>query len=310
MAVGGGEAEGAEVSDGYIAFAVLAVRVVGFADEGVVAQLGGKHVAAKDAFGVFIVLRIAPLPEKECGFDDVAGVVDLAAVGISAVVAAFDNPAELIANVVEPVVVEGADTLHQARVAGQVGQLGERRHDAGGGVGVGAEGLAIVGAGREEELGSGFVGELNCQFEGSGAAGVAMQLDKGADRPRQSNDECCGMEFEPALNPTSVPALVRMPQLLNGTYATLCQLDCLCAVAEPGQGVEGVKSLADVMGIEMDEGAVYAIAIEGERELAGVGEEGGAGVAVDTALIQVEAEHVFGVEEGVEMAAGYVRLGG
>ena len=83
----------------------------------------------------------------------------------------------------------------------------------------------------------GFVRQLQRQFERARATGMPVQLRQRTDRPRQSDNECSAMEFHLALKYIGVPALVRMPQFLNRTYATLCQLDCRRAVAESSQRV-------------------------------------------------------------------------
>ena len=82
-------------------------------------------MAAQDPFGVAVVLRVAPFSQQQRGLDDVSRIIDLAVVGVGAVAAALDHPADFVANIVEAVVVESPHPLHQGRVVRQVGQLGQ-----------------------------------------------------------------------------------------------------------------------------------------------------------------------------------------
>ena len=100
MAVGRRKAERAQVPRGDVLFAILVLRVVGLANERGVAQLRRQQMAAQNPFGVPEVFRVPPLPQNQRRLDDVARVVDLATVRVDAVGAAFDDPADLVADLV------------------------------------------------------------------------------------------------------------------------------------------------------------------------------------------------------------------
>ena len=95
-------------------------------------------MAAQDALGIGIVLRVAPAAQDQSGFDNVAGVVGLAATAMICT-GHFDGPADLVAHLPQSVVEENPNPLYEASIPGEVGQLGQGREDAGSGVGVGAK---------------------------------------------------------------------------------------------------------------------------------------------------------------------------
>ena len=68
-------------------------------------------MAAQDSLGVFKILWIPPLPQEERGFDDIPCIVDLAAVRVDSFSAAFNDPAQSITYVFQPVVIESANPL-------------------------------------------------------------------------------------------------------------------------------------------------------------------------------------------------------
>ena len=156
------KAEGSLVPLSHIAQAVRALGVGRFVNEGNVAQLRRQHMAAHNALGVLEILAPAPAPQDQRSLDDIAGIVDLAAVGRRIGMRAFDDPAQWVAHGPQAIVVKSLDAQQERCVARQIGQLRQRRHDTGDRVRVVAQQFPVVAAVRSEKL----TRNLLCQFQG------------------------------------------------------------------------------------------------------------------------------------------------
>ena len=225
--------------------------------------------------------------------------------------AGLDHPADLVADLPQAVVVERPDPRQQLRVVEQVGELRQRGHHAGGRVGVRAEPLAVVSARLREELAGGLVGERHGQLQRRPGAGRPVVFDQRADRAGDAGDE--GVFADPervaALQAVEVPARVGTEQLGELADAALGELAGALGAAVLHQRVQGVEPLAHVVGREQVERSADPAPVQRQGERAAVGEERGVGVLVDRVGRHGDAGGVLGVEQGVEMASGHVRLG-
>ena len=138
--------------------------------------------------------------------------------------AALDHPAQLVANLPQAADVERPDALHQRGVVQQVGKLGQRRHDARGGVRVIAEPIRVVAAVGQEILRDGLFLHQDGQFQGWSVPRCAVVLDQRTDGPTQPRDErALVVEVDPVLggDPILGPAPVGIPEPTNRRNAGL-----------------------------------------------------------------------------------------
>ena len=193
MAVRRRKAERAEVTVGNVAQAVNPVGILRLLDERDVAQLTRQQMHPKDAFGVMVAPGMPPSPEDQRGLQDVARIIGLAVIGIRLSVR-LGRPPDFVAQLPEAVVVERSYAIHQRCIAHEVGQLCQRGHDAGDGVCVRAEGVAVVASFVGEVVSEGFIGEDDGEVEGRCEAGCPVQFHQRPDGSGETGDEGGGVE--------------------------------------------------------------------------------------------------------------------
>ena len=154
---------------------------------------------------------------------------------------------------------------------------------------------ALAQAQREVERGTG--------------AGHPVVLHQRSEHPRDAGDEGELRWVRATVEAArTVPALFRRPQLQQRHDARLGQVAGALLAAIGDQGVERVHALAQVVGHEAVQRPVEPAPVERHRERAAERKVGGGGVLAHRALVELEAERVFRVEQRVEVAAGNVRL--
>ena len=309
---GAGKAPGAADAIAHVAQVVGPVRVLRVADPGDVPELRRQQVAAEDPFGVLVVLAETPAPEDEGGLEDVAGVVHLPLVGAGLVEArSLYRPADLVPQLPEPVVEERLHAGEQGAVPGQVGELGQRRHDAGRRVHVAAEALDVVGAVLEVDLGDQLLLQGARQLQGRTGPGDAEILDQRPDAAADPFDDgAVVVDLHPVLplHAFRIPAAPGNEVLEDRADARLGQVPGPLGVAVLHQRVQGVEALAYVVVVELHRLALVVGPLLRQGEGAAEREEGGARVLFDRVLVDLDAGRVLGVQQAVEMPPGYVVL--
>ena len=122
------------------------------------------------------------------------------------------------ANLPQAACVKRPDALHQRPVVQQVGQLGQGRHDARGGVRVIAKPIRVVAAVGQEVIRDGLFLHQDGQLQGWSVPRCAVVLDRRTDGPTQPRDErALVVEVDPVLggDPILGPAPVGIPEPID-----------------------------------------------------------------------------------------------
>ena len=114
-----------------------------------------------------------------------------------------------------------------------------------------------------------------------------IELDQRPHGSRQAGDEGGVAQLQPQapFQTVAIPSPGRIPVLENSCDALPGQLQGPAGTTEPGQGVERVESLADIVGHEVPQRTADLLAVERQGQRTAVRKERGPGMLVDARLV-------------------------